>query len=456
MDLSRRHFLLLSAAALLQPGSAGGKRDMLVRSSRPQDLEMPVSGFTDYITPIDRFFVRSHVYAPRIEINEWRLTIAGDVMNPLTLTMDDVRRLPSTEVVSVLECAGNGRGFYEPSMPGLQWGHGAVGNGRWRGVRLADVLKRAGLKTSAKEILFNGGDAPIGTMPDFARSIPVARALHASTLLAYEMNGVTLPIEHGFPLRVVVPGWAGDSWIKWVTSITVLDREHDGFWMARAYRHPGRPVQPGTTVAPELMRPVTSLRVKSVIADPIEGATPVVGRPLTIRGAAWSGDAGPIAGVDVSVDSGRTWTAATMQRDQRTEFGWRLWEYRWTPTRAAFHTVLARARDAAGNTQPLEQEWNPSGYGWNVVPRVGVNVVETVPVQAPQVATPSPAIEPPSAFRNACRACHDEDVIRQQRLTRAQWDAEINKMTGWGAKVPDQDRSALLDYLAGRYGPRRP
>ena len=133
MDLSRRHFLLLSAAALLQPGSAGGKRDMLVRSSRPQDLEMPVSGFTDYITPIDRFFVRSHVYTPKIEVSQWRLTIAGDVMNPLTLTMDDVRRLPSTEMVSVLECAGNGRGFYEPSVPGLQWGHGAVGNGRWRG-----------------------------------------------------------------------------------------------------------------------------------------------------------------------------------------------------------------------------------------------------------------------------------------------------------------------------------
>ena len=156
------------------------------------------------------------------------------------------------------------------------------------------------------------------------------------------------------------------------------------------------------------------------------------------------------------MDAGRTWAAAAMRRDQRTEFGWRLWEYRWTPARAAYHTILARARDAAGNTQPLDQEWNPSGYGWNVVPRVGVDVVDTVTVQAPRVEAASPAIEPPSAFRNACVACHDEDVIRQQRLTRAQWDGEINKMTGWGAKVPDQDRSVLLDYLAGRYGPRRP
>src|SRR6185503_4326921 len=238
MVLSRRHFFLLSAAALLQPGTSGGKRDMIVRSARPLDLEMPIEGFSDYITPIDRFFVRSHVYTPRVEIGPWRLTVDGEVANALTLTMDDLRRMPSVELVSVLECAGNGRGFYEPSMPGLQWGHGAVGNGRWRGVRLADVLKRAGLKASPREVLFNGADTPLGTMPDFQRSIPIAKALHPATLLACEMNGETLPVDHGFRLRVGVPGWAGDSWVKWVTSRTVLSRGHEGFWMARAYRHP--------------------------------------------------------------------------------------------------------------------------------------------------------------------------------------------------------------------------
>jgi DMSO/TMAO reductase YedYZ molybdopterin-dependent catalytic subunit len=277
MDLSRRHFLLASAAALLQPGGSDGKRGMIVRSARPLDLEMPIEGFSDYITPIDRFFVRSHVYTPRVDVAQWRLTIDGEVASSLTLTMEDLRRMPSVELVSVLECAGNGRGFYEPSMPGLQWGHGAVGNGRWRGVRLADVLKRAGVKSSPREVLFNGADVPIGTMPDFQRSIPIAKALHPATLLAYEMNGQTLPAEHGFPLRVVVPGWAGDSWIKWVTSITVLSREHDGFWMARAYRHPGRPVQPGRPVPPEAMQPVTSLRVKSVIAEPRQAGGVITG-----------------------------------------------------------------------------------------------------------------------------------------------------------------------------------
>jgi DMSO/TMAO reductase YedYZ molybdopterin-dependent catalytic subunit len=460
--MERRHFFLLMAGALLQPGGQPPKREMAVRSLRPEDLEMPLSGFSDYITPIEHFFVRSHTYVPRVDINTWRLTIDGQVAKPLTLTMDDLKRLPAVDVVSVLECAGNGRGFYEPSMAGLQWTNGAVGNARWRGVKLADVLRRAVMKASAKEILFNGADAPLGTMPDFARSIPLEKALDPRTLLAYDMNGETLPEQHGFPLRVVVPGWAGDSWVKWVTSISVLDRDHDGFWMKRAYRHPGTPVQPGTAVAPEQMQPVTSLRIKSVIAAPADGVHVVTGTPVTIRGVAWSGDAGPVTRVDVSVDAGRTWAAAALRGDQRTPFGWRQWEYRWTPARDAYYTILARARDAAGNTQPFDQEWNPSGYLWNVVPRAGVTVSGqgeggrgkgeggTGTAEGSAVVN----ITPPTSLKTSCLSCHDADVIQQQRLTRAQWDAEINKMTGWGARVSDTDRRELLDYLANTFKAR--
>jgi DMSO/TMAO reductase YedYZ molybdopterin-dependent catalytic subunit len=455
MDLPRRHFFLLMGGALLQPALERTKRDMVVRSARPQDLEMPLSGFSDYITPLDHFFVRTHVYTPRVTTNEWRLTVDGAVATPLTLTMDDVRRLPAVELVSVLECAGNGRGFYEPSVPGLQWANGAVGNGRWRGVRLADVLKQAGVNASAKEILFGGADVPIGTMPDFQRSIPVAKALDADTLLAYEMNGETLPVQHGFPLRVVAPGWAGDCWIKWLTSISILDNEHDGFWMARAYRHPGRPVEPGTAVPPERMQPVTSLRVKSVIASPLDGSQVETGRLATIRGVAWSGDMGPVTRVDVSVDGGRRWEPATLRREQRTEFGWRQWEYRWTPTQESYYTILARARDGAGNTQPFDQEWNPSGYGWTVVPRVGVNVVAALSDSKRQMQPSAVDVTQPAAFKSACLACHDDDVIQQQRLTRAQWDLEVNKMIGWGARVRDEDRQALLDFLFSNFGPRR-
>jgi DMSO/TMAO reductase YedYZ molybdopterin-dependent catalytic subunit len=450
--IPRRDFFLLAGAALLR-GEDRPKRDMLVRSVRPEDLEMPLSGFSDYITPIEHFFVRTHVYVPTVDLSTWRLKVDGDVTTPLTLTMEALKMLPPVELVSVLECAGNGRRFFQPTVPGMQWGNGAVGNGRWRGVRLADVLKRAGVKDTAKEILFDGADIPLGTMPDFQRSIPVKKALDSSTILAFEMNGETLPVKHGFPLRVIAPGWASDSWIKWLTSIRVLDKEHDGFWMKGAYRHPGKPVAPGTAVPPEQMQPVTSLRIKTVIASPLDGAQAVTTRPLIIRGVAWSGDAGPVTAVDVSVDGGRTWKPAALRQDQRTQFGWRQWESNWTPPREAYYTVLARARDAAGNTQPLDQEWNPSGYAWNVVPRVGVDVVKEFSSASPATAPSGSDVAQPAAFKGACAVCHDDDVIRQQRLTRAQWDREISKMSGWGARVKDEDRVGFLDYLVNNFGP---
>jgi len=443
MGIPRRDFLLLAAAAPFLRADDRPKRDMLVRSVRPEDLEMPLSGFSDYITPVEHFFVRTHVYVPTVSIGEWRLNIDGSVATPLTLTMDVLKKLPAAELVSVLECAGNGRSFYQPPVPGMQWGRGAVGNARWRGVRLADVLKRAGLKSSAREILFDGADVPIGTMPDFQRSLPLEKALDPNTLLAYEMNGDALPVKHGFPLRVVAPGWAGDSWTKWLTSIRVLDQESDSFWMKSAYRHPGKPVAPGVPVPADRMQPVTSLRVKSVIASPLDGGQLDPGRSTIIRGVAWGGD--PVASVEVSVDGGRSWKSASLSSNQRTRFGWRQWEFAWTLPAAAYYTILARARDASGNTQPLDQEWNPSGYLWNVIPRVHVSVGDSVP--APSVTSQNTSQTPPPAAFSNCVVCHNDDVIRQQRLTRAQWTAEINKMTGWGARIDDAGRSALLDYL---------
>jgi len=453
MKIARRNFLALAAAGLLRAKDRP-KLDMLVRSVRPEDLEMPLSGFSDYITPIEHFFVRTHVYAPEVNLDSWRLQLDGEVTTSLTLTMDDLRKLPSVELVSVLECAGNGRAFYEPPVPGLQWENGAVGNGRWKGVRLADVLKRAGIKESSREILFDGADIPLGATPDFQRSIPLKKALDTNTILAYEMNGQTLPVKHGFPLRVVSPGWASDSWVKWLTSIRVLDKEHDGFWMKSAYRHPGKPVAPGAAIPMDQMKPVTGLRVKSVIAAPLDGTQAVAAKPLTVRGVAWSGDAGPVTAVDVSVDGGRTWRQAALRPDQRTQFGWRQWEFTWTPLQEAYYTILARARDSAGSTQPLDQEWNPSGYSWNVVPRVGVDVVKLPSSATPTLPPSGSNPVQPVRFNTECGSCHEDDVIRQQRLTRAQWDRELKKMTGWGAKVKDEDRSELLDYLFGNYGPR--
>jgi sulfite oxidase len=450
MTISRRNLLTgaiggLVASALRAADKADQSR-MIVRSLRPEDLEMPLEGFTDWITPIDRFFVRCHTYTPDVNLNEWSLKVDGVVERPMTLTMGDLKKLPRVELVGILECAGNGRSFYNPRVPGTQWAFGSAGNGRWVGVRLRDVLQKAGIKSSAKEILCDGADIPLAKMPDFQRTIPTAKALHPDTLLAYEMNGQALPVEHGFPLRVIAPGWAGDSWVKWLQHIEVLDHEFEGFWMKSAYRHPTHPVPPGTAVDASQMVPVSDLNVKSVIATPAGWAKPGA---VGVQGTAWS-NASPVSRVDVSTDGGKSWNRSKLTGRQ-TKYGWRMWQYDWKPSEGTY-TLMSRATNMAGQTQPLEQEWNPSGYLWNVAQPVTV----TISAQAPSNAAAeqsAPETAHPDGYEGACLSCHDEHMMRQQHLTGTQWDREINKMTGWGAQVSPQDREAILHYLSNRFKP---
>jgi DMSO/TMAO reductase YedYZ molybdopterin-dependent catalytic subunit len=424
---------------------------MIVRSKRPEDLEMPLDGFDHWITPIERFFVRTHVYVPQVDAAGWKLTVDGEVASPLSLTLDELKKLPQVELVGVLECAGNGRSFYRPTITGMQWEHGSVGNGRWKGVRLSDVLKKAGVRAAAKHVLLNGADVPVGTMPDFQRTLPLAKAMHPDTLLALEMNGQQLPVSHGFPLRAIVPGWAGDSWTKWLTHVTILDKEFDGFFMKTAYRYPVRPVAPGSAVDPADLAPVESLRVKSVIAGPYDGTRAGAdGKAVRIHGVAWSGDA-PVAKVEVSTDSGRTWRPASLGKDQ-SKYAWRQWEYSWTPPRPAHYALMARATDASGATQPFAADWNPSGYLWNVV--------QTVRVEAgpgPEIASTHPThppVEFPPKVKQACLGCHEQDMIAGQQITRGQWDRELDKMIRWGAQVKPDDRTEIVDFLARHFGVR--
>jgi sulfite oxidase len=451
--VSRRLFLSMALSGLAWSQTRLDRSEMIVRAVQPEDLEMPTSAFGDFITPVDHFFVRTHVEVPEVDLATWRLKIEGNVATPLTLSMDELKKMPSVELPAVLECAGNGRSFFEPPVAGLQWANGAVGNGAWRGVRLRDVLERAQMKPGALEVLFDGADVPIGAMADFQRSIPLKKAMHPATLLAYDMNGAALPVKHGFPLRAIVPGWAGNSWVKWLTNVRVLTEPSDGFWMKNAYVYPSRPIAPGSTPPPDIMKPVTSLRVKSVVFSPAGGAAVKVDAPMTISGAAWSGEGGNIATVAVSTDRGRTWKPAKLM-GPATPFGWRLWNFSWTPSAEGYYTVLTRAHDLGGDVQPLLPEWNPSGYLWNAVGRVDVNV--GVKPEATTAIAPPANVTPPQGFRETCLVCHGDDVIRQQRLTRAQWDREINKMTGWGARVQPGQRETLLDYLVSITGPRRP
>jgi sulfite oxidase len=242
--MTRRKMLALFGSAGFFPHFAfasdqpGG---LIINSARPKDYEMPEQAFQNWITPVAQFFVRCHDYGPHVSLADWRLKLDGLVNNRLSVTLDEIKELPHTTVIAVLECAGNGRAFYEPHVPGMQWRSGAVGNGKWTGVRLRDVLQRAGANAGAKHVLFDGADKPMGSMPDFRRTIPIEKALHQDTLLAFDMNDRPLTNDHGFPLRLVVPGWAGNSWVKWVTNISVLDHEFDGFWMKTSYPGPRCP-----------------------------------------------------------------------------------------------------------------------------------------------------------------------------------------------------------------------
>jgi DMSO/TMAO reductase YedYZ molybdopterin-dependent catalytic subunit len=363
--------LLPSIVRAAQAPTNVDKPGLIVRSARPQDLETPVALLDSWLTPNERFFVRSHLYAPDIDLTRWRLTVEGEVENPLSLRLDELRTLQEQSRVVTIECAGNGRAFYEPPVAGVQWQKGAVGTARWTGVRLTDVLARARVKPSGRFVLLDGADVPLGTMPDFVRQVPIEKAQHPDTLLAFAMNGAPLPVANGFPLRAIVPGWEGAYAVKWLTSIRVLDRESDSFWIKTAYRYPKRRIAPGAAVAPEDMAPVAGLFVKSLITTPLDGTKLSIG-PVAVKGFAWAGDAN-VTGVEISTDGGSTWAAARLGND-RAPYAWRQFEYEWRASDPGFHLIMSRAADDRGRVQPVVAQWNPSGYLWNAIDQVRVDV----------------------------------------------------------------------------------
>ncbi|MGA8537922.1 MAG: molybdopterin-dependent oxidoreductase, partial [Terriglobales bacterium] len=268
-----------------------GKDGMIVRSARFFDLETPVEFMTSWITPVNHFFVRNHMFEPApIDAKTWKLSITGEVAQPLTFTLADLEKLFLHSVVNTMECAGNGRSLQNPKVPGIQWGKGAVGNARFSGPSLKTLLEKAGVKDTAKHVQCRGLDQVPGKVPPFIRSIPIEKAMDADTLVATKMNGVPLPARHGFPARVVTPGWAGANSCKWLTEITLLDKPAEGNFMNPGYRLPNTPVKPGETVKPEDTHPVTALSVKSLIASPSDGAR-LKSSAHVIQGVAWAGEA---------------------------------------------------------------------------------------------------------------------------------------------------------------------
>ncbi len=342
---------------------------LVVRQKSPLNLEFQFAMLSDWLVPTEQFFVRSHFPAPELHAEAWKLRIEGAVETPLELSLDEIKSLPASTLAAVIECAGNGRVFYEPAREGLQWQSGAVGNASWTGVPIRALLEKAGIRKEAVEVVLVGADrglvdggkktASPGPIA-FARSLPLPKALEPDTILAYAMNGEPLTPEHGYPLRAVVGGWFGMAWVKWITHLRVVDRPFMGYWQARDYFRWER-----SFGEPSLV-PLTQMAVKAQIARPVNGATVRAGQPCRIFGAAWGGEAG-VEAVQVSTEGGKDWRQATLLPPE-ARYAWRFWEYHWTPAEPGRYTLLCRAVDTRGEVQPATPHSDAESYmaNWSV------------------------------------------------------------------------------------------
>lgn len=383
--MDRRNFLTGAAASFslaytlpwaisLAQDSGKSQPALIPRQQNPDNLESPFTALDRFITPNNLFYVRSHFAVPKLDPATWRLKVEGAVERPMNLSYEEIRKMPSRTLTATLECAGNSRGFLVPKAKGVGWKLGAVSNAEWTGVPLTAILEWAGVKDRAVEVILEGADA--GTMSGeskpagpihFARSLPLDRARKGNVLLAFQMNHVALPAAHGFPLRAVVPGWYGVASIKWLTRILVTERPFNGFFQSIEYSIFTQRDGLAAVV------PITEMQVKAEVAHPAEGAVIAANTDYRIHGAAWTGDSA-IAKVEVSTDGGKTWTAAHLL-GQAVPHAWRLWELRWhTPAQPGRHTVMARATDQRGRTQPLKRDPDRRNYVINHVLPVGVEV----------------------------------------------------------------------------------
>jgi len=348
-----------------------GKQPLIKLSYRPPNYETPVELLRNAITPNDAFFVRYHLSdIPEVNAETWRLSVGGDgAGGAIQLSLDELKQLPATEVAAVCQCSGNRRGLFEPHVPGVEWGYGAMGCARWKGARLKDVLDRAGLKPDAIEIVLAGADGGvIDKTPKFVKSLPVWKAIEDTTLIAYEMNGKPLPHWNGFPARIVVPGWTATYWMKHVTSIGAVTKPFEGFWMKAAYRIPlGKFPVVARFASQEtaVNTPITEMVINSLVTSHANGAAVKAGGRVTVSGVAWDAGYG-INAVEISIDGGANWTTAALGEDNG-RFAFRAFSHAIAvPTRGKYK-VMARATNKIGQGQASALIANPAGYHHNVV-----------------------------------------------------------------------------------------
>jgi DMSO/TMAO reductase YedYZ molybdopterin-dependent catalytic subunit len=359
-------------------GAFPQKGQMILQRSRPPLLETPFEVFDrDVFTPNDQFFVRWHWAAipPQIDVATFRVAIRGHVNNPLSLTLADVLAMPRVEMAAVNQCSGNSRGLFQPRVAGGQWENGAMGNARWTGVRLRDLLDRAGVKASAISVRFNGLDEPVvDGAPDFIKSLDIDHARDGEVMVAFAMNSEQLPLLNGFPLRLIVPGWYSTYWVKTLNDIEVLDAPDTNYWMATAYRIPNTPhanVEPCQTGFKTV--PINRMVPRSFFTNVRSGGTVRSGTTVSLRGIAFGGDRG-VAQVEISMDQGQSWQNTSLGRDEGT-YSFRQWSTQIRAPQSGKLLLQARCTNTQGEAQPAKPNWNGGGFMRNVIESVELSLV---------------------------------------------------------------------------------
>ena len=345
----------------------------IIRGEAPLNLETPFEKLDSFITPTESFYVRTHFPIPSIDKDAWWLRIEGEVEKPFAINYEELLDLEWKTIPATLECAGNNRSFLEPKVKGVQWGLGAVGTAEWTGVPLSILLDRAGVKANASEIILEGADGGVLEDPKsppgelrFARSIPVEKA-RRDVLLAYKMNGIDLPAEHGFPVRAIVPGWYAMASVKWLQRIIVADRPFTGYYQTIDYAYWER------REAIAELTPLTKMQVKAQISKPSQDEIIPANSLVCVQGAAWTSD-GKIAKVELSTDGGSTWSEAKLLGEPKPN-AWQLWEFNCqTPAAAGKQTLIARATDSFGRTQPSQRDRDHGNYMINHLLPIAVEV----------------------------------------------------------------------------------
>jgi sulfite oxidase len=362
------------------PVPEGKHPELKILSDRPWNLETPVHLLDDKITPEDKLFVRNNGKLPEnIDVKNWTLNISGEsVQRPKTYTLEELKQgFKSFQYQMVLECAGNGRSGFNPKAQGIPWGKGAVGCPKWTGIRLKDVLMDTGIKNDAVYIGYEGKDIHLSgniNQRPISRGVPIHKAIENHTLLAWQMNGLDIPLLHGYPLRLVVGGWSASVSGKWLSNILVRNKVHDGQKMKPpSYSMPCEPIAPGEQVSSEKMCIIEDLPVKSIITYPQTGGILKKSRNLEIRGHAWTGT-GTIQKVELSVDFGKRWQECELTPESNL-YSWAHWKTELNFKSNGYYEVWVRATDTTGNMQPMfSPSWNPKGYYNNACHKIAIKV----------------------------------------------------------------------------------